>query len=84
MTIFLKGTLTGFELEIKNFIFPILMFRMVNMVTFNAFSKFESQILSYKQDTEFGVLCFVKKKKSLRLIIVFYWYRIQPNVAFFC
>lgn len=60
------------------------MFRIVNMGNFNALSKFESQILSYKQDTEFGVLCFVKKKKSLRLIIVFYWYIIQPNVAFFC
>lgn len=35
------------------------------MGNFNALSKFESQILSYKQDTEFGVLCFVKKNKEL-------------------
>lgn len=41
--------------------------RMVNMGIFNALSKLESQILSYKQDTEFEILCFVNKA---RLVIV--------------
>lgn len=47
------------------------MFRIVNMGNFNALSKFESQILSYKQDTEFGVLCFVKKKRACALLLCF-------------
>lgn len=31
--------------------FPILMFRMIDMDIRNAFAKFESKILRYKQDT---------------------------------
>lgn len=41
------------------------MFRMVNMGIFDALSKFESQILSYKQDVEFEILCFVIKARML-------------------
>lgn len=41
--------------------------RIVNMGIFNALSKLESQILSYKQDTEFEIPCFVNKA---RLVIV--------------
>ena len=55
---------------------------MDNMGIFNALSKFESQILSYKQDTEFGILCFVNKAWALLLFkYVFYWYKFQSNVA---
>lgn len=32
---------------------------------FNASSKFEGQILSYKQDTEFEILCLVNKARVL-------------------
>lgn len=41
--------------------------RMVNMGIFNTLSKLESQILSYKQDTEFEILCFVNKARVLLL-----------------
>lgn len=59
--------------------------RMVNMGIFNALSKLESQILSYKQDTEFESLCFVNKAQTLLWFTnVFYWYKSQSNVAFFC
>lgn len=40
---------------------------MVNMGIFNALSKLESQILSYKQDTEFEIPCFVNKARVLLL-----------------
>lgn len=43
------------------------MFIMVNIGIFNASSKFESQILSYKQDTEIDTLCFVTKDWVLLL-----------------
>lgn len=35
------------------------------MGIFNALSKLESQILSYKQDKEFENLCFVNKTQAL-------------------
>lgn len=44
------------------------MTRIVNMGILNASSKSESQILSYKQDTEIRILCFVK---SLSLVIFY-------------
>lgn len=58
--------------------------RMVNMGIFNALSKLESQILSYKQDEEFENLCFVNNGQALLwFIYMFYWYNSQSNVAFF-
>lgn len=38
---------------------------MVNMGIFNALSKLESQILSYKQDREFENLCCVNEAQTL-------------------
>ena len=58
---------------------------LIFKVCFNALSIFESQILSYKQDTEFENLCFVNKARALLwFTYVFYWYKSQSNVAFFC
>lgn len=37
------------------------MFKLVNIGIVNALSKIESLILSYKQDTEFEIRCFVNK-----------------------
>lgn len=54
-----KGTLTEFELNILNFIFLFFMYRMILTSIYNASSKFKSQILSYKQETKFEILCFV-------------------------
>lgn len=43
---------------------------------FNPFSKFKSQILGYKQDTEFGNLCLVNEARALLWsTYVFYWYK---------
>lgn len=43
------------------------------------------QISSYKQDTDFGILCFVNKAQDLLLFThVLYWYEFQLNGAFFC
>lgn len=36
----------------------LVKFRILNIRMFNASSKSESQIVSYKQDTKFGILCF--------------------------
>ena len=59
------------------------MFRMVDRGTFNALTKFESQILSYKQDTEFKILCFVNKARvQLLYTNVLCWYMFQYNAAF--
>lgn len=46
-----------------NFIF--LMFRMVNISSCNALSKFESLVLGYKEGTEFKFLCFVNKARTM-------------------
>lgn len=43
------------------------MSRMINMGVFNASSKFESQVLILKQDTEFNFFC----KQSSGLVIVY-------------
>lgn len=52
------------------------------MGNFNALSKFESQILSYKQDADFQNPCFVNKARALLwFTYVFYWYMSQSNVA---
>lgn len=53
------------------------------MGIFNSSSKFESQILNYKQDTEFEIICF-GNKAQLSLVIVyiqcmFYWYKFPSN-----
>lgn len=51
-----KGTLTEFELNILNFIFLFFMYRMILTSIYNASSKFKSQILSYKQETQFEII----------------------------
>lgn len=52
------------------------------MGIFNSSSKFESQILNYKQDTEFEIICF-GNKAQLSLVIVYiqcmYWIGISFN-----
>lgn len=46
---------------------------MINMSNFNASSKFECQIPSYKLDTKFEILCFVNTAQvSLLFTNVFY------------
>lgn len=49
----LKVNWTRFKLNVQNLIFTILMFKMINMDTFNAFTNFKSQILSFRPDREF-------------------------------
>lgn len=49
--------------------FSFLISRMVNMGIVNAILKFENQILSYKQGTEFEIVCFENKAE-----VLFYWY----------
>ena len=44
------------------------MFILINIEVYNAMSKFESQISSYKQDTEFIILCFVKKARKCQFL----------------
>lgn len=64
--------------------FPILMFRMIDMDIRNAFAKFESQILRYKQNIEFEILCKVNRTQVLLLVThLFYWYTVQSNVLSF-
>lgn len=61
--------------------FPILMFRMIDMDIRNAFAKFESQILRYKQNIEFEILCKDNRTQVLPLVThLFYWYTVQSNV----
>lgn len=45
----------------EKFCFSILMFGIVNFGILNVLSKFESQLLGYKKDTEFDILRFVNK-----------------------
>lgn len=42
---------------------------MVSMGIFNTLLKFENQLLSYKQDTEFKILCFVNIAQALLLFM---------------
>ena len=44
------------------------MFIMINIEDYNAMAKFESQIASYKQDTEFIILCFVNKARKCHFL----------------
>lgn len=60
-----KGTWTRFDFKLSNFIFLFLMFIMINIEVYNAMSEFESQISSYKQDTEFLILFLVNKARIL-------------------
>lgn len=61
------------------------MLKMVNLGIVNAFSIFESQISSEKQDKEIEVVWFVSKAEILLLFTcVLYWYKMQLNSAFFC
>lgn len=53
------------DLSFSNFVFPILISRMVNIGILSTLSKFEKQILNYKQDTGFEILCFVNKSRVL-------------------
>lgn len=52
------------DLSFSNFVFPILISRMVNIGILSTLSKFEKQILNYKQDTGFEILCFVNKARA--------------------
>lgn len=52
----------------SNFIFPDFLSRMDNMGIFNASSKFDCQILSYKQVTEFELLCFINKARKKEMV----------------
>lgn len=55
---------------------------MVNMVILNDSPKFESQLLSYKQDKEVEILCSVNKARVLLLLTyMWYCYVFQSNVA---
>lgn len=67
--------------------FPILMFRMIDMDIRNAFAKFESQILRYKQNIEFEILCKLNCKFVTQVLLLvtylFYWYTVQSNVLSF-
>lgn len=50
---------------------------MVYLSNLNDSSKFESQILRYKQRTELEVLCYIKQNPSLVVVlhlIMWYWY----------
>ena len=40
----------------------------MNIEVYNVISKFESQISSYRQDTEFIILCFVNKARILSFL----------------
>lgn len=44
----------GVNLKILSFIFPFLMFRILNIGICDALSNFEFQVLNYKQDTKFN------------------------------
>lgn len=60
------------------------MSRMVIMDVFNALTNFESQIQSYKHDTEVRILFFVNKDRFLlKLTYVMHWNKFQSNVAYF-
>lgn len=68
-----------------NFVFPLLMSRMVNIGIVPVSSKFESLILSYKRVTEVRNLCSVNKARVLLMLTyLLYWYEIQSNVAVCC
>lgn len=47
----LEGPVHDLSTEFSNFVFPFLIFWMVNMGICNALLKFRSQISSYKKDT---------------------------------
>ena len=80
-----KGTWTRFHVKFSNFVFPFSMCILINIEVYNTMSKFETRISSYKQDTEFIILCFVNKARMLSFFIfVLYWGKFQSNVTFFC
>lgn len=43
------------------------------MDIFNASSKFENQIMSYKQDTELKILCYINKARAM------FWFILVQN-----
>lgn len=61
--LFFKGTLTRFELKFFKIYF--LMSRILNMDVFNALTKCESLISSYKRVKEVRILCSVNKARVL-------------------
>lgn len=73
-----------FELNILNFIVPLLMFSMINLSIFNALPKSQSQILNIELYARYRVwnslIC--KQSSLLFTYIMFYWYNFQSNVAF--
>lgn len=60
----LKGGRHDISSKFSNFIILFLMYRLTNKGIVNT-SKFASQRLSYKQDTDHDILWFVKKAKVL-------------------
>lgn len=59
------------------------MSKMVNMGFVNDSSKFENQILSYKQDIEFDIHYFVNKAQVLLFFTyMLYWCKFQFNWCF--
>lgn len=57
-----------FELKtFKNFIVPFFKFSVVNMGS-DAMSKFENQIFSNKQHTEFEILLYCRQSSSLVIV----------------
>lgn len=63
----LKGITHDLSSNFVKIIFSFLMSKMINMVFFNALSKFENQIPSYNRVTEVRNLCF----DTLNLFILF-------------
>lgn len=75
-----KGTKT----DLRSKLYFSLSFSIFSLVIwyFNVLSKFENQILNYKQHTEFQILCFVNKTRVLLLFtFVLYWYKFKSDVA---
>ena len=61
------------------------MSRTVNIDVFNALTKFESQISSYKRIKEVRILSLVNKARvQLMFTYLLYWYKFQSNVVVCC
>lgn len=60
-TVSSKGPRYDLTQNSEFYVFIFLMPRVVNMGNVIGSSKFEGKILSYKQTTEFEILCFINK-----------------------
>lgn len=71
--------------EFSDFIILFLMSRLTNNGVINAYSRFDSKKLSYKQDTNHDIICFVNKAKVFLLFIyALYCKKNWLNGVFFC